>query len=109
LNSVMQFYAPEVNYYDKGVVDEAFIRRDIAEVRRRWPRRKYQLFDKPVARAGPSPNQFLVSYRIGYTLADRRSEVRGISNVTILVRDNDETYSILAVHEKIEKNDSPGQ
>ena len=86
LDSVMQFYAPEVNYYGKGMVDEAFIRRDISERRRRWPRRKYQLLNKPVARAGPSPNQYLVSYRIGYTLADRRSEIRGISNVTILVQ-----------------------
>jgi hypothetical protein len=109
LDSVMQFYAPEVNYYDNGMVDKAFIRRDISELRRRWPRRGYQLFNKPVARAGPSPNQYLVSYRIGHTLADRRSEVRGISNVSILVRDNDGTYSVLAVHEIIEKNDSPGQ
>src|ERR1700730_4235744 len=104
LDSAMQFYAPEVNYYDKGVVDEAFIRRDISELRRRWPRREYQLFNKPVARAGPSPNQYLVTYRIGYTLADRRSEIGGVSNVTILVRDNDGTYSVLAVHEIIEKN-----
>ena len=109
LDSVMQFYAPKVNYYDKGVVDEAFIRRDMSEFRRRWPRREYQLFNKPVARAGPGPNQYLVSYRIGYTLADRRSETRGISNVTILVQDDDGTYSILAVREKNEKNDSPGQ
>ena len=109
LDSTMQFYAPEVNYYERGVVDEAFIRRDISELRRRWPRREYELFNKPVARAGPRPNQYLVSYRIGYTLADRRSQVRGISNVTILVRDNDGTYNVLAVHEKIEKNNSPGQ
>jgi Trypsin-like peptidase domain len=109
LDSVMQFYAPEVNYYDRGVVDEAFIRRDISELRRRWPHREYQLFNKPVARAGPGPNQYLVSYRIGYTLAARRSEVHGISNVTILVRDNDGTYSVLAVHEIFEKNDSPSQ
>jgi hypothetical protein len=109
LDSVMQFYAPKVNYYDKGVVDDVFIRRDISELRRRWPRREYRLFNKPVARAGANPNQYRVSYRIGYSLADRRSEVRGISNVTILVRDNDGTYSVLAVHEIIEKNDSPGQ
>ena len=31
LDSVMQFYAPKVNYYDKGVVDEAFIRSDISK------------------------------------------------------------------------------
>ena len=109
LDSVMQFYAPKVNYYDKGVVNEAFVRRDISELRRRWPRREYQLFNKPVARAGPGPNQYLVSYRVGYKLADRRSESRGTSNVTILVQDDDGTYSILAIGEKNEKNDSPGQ
>jgi Trypsin-like peptidase domain len=109
LDSVMQFYAPKVNYYDKGVVDESFIRRDIAELWHRWPRREYQLYDKPTARAGPSPDQYLVSYRIGYSLKDRRSESHGISNFTILVQDDNGTYSVLAVHRMTEKNDSPGQ
>ena len=68
LESVMQFYAPKVNYYDKGAVDGEFIRRDISEFRRRWPRREYQLLDSPVARPGPGPNQFLVTYRVGYDL-----------------------------------------
>jgi hypothetical protein len=109
LDSTMQFYAPKVHYYDKGLVDQAFVRRDISEFRKRWPRREYQLFDRPVARAGPGPHQYYVGYRIGYVLKDHRGEVHGISDVTILVRDNDETYSVLAVHEIIEKNDSPGQ
>src|SRR6202011_4103908 len=52
LDRVMQFYAPTVSFYDKGVVDDSFVRRDLAEYRRRWPRREYQLFDSPVARAG---------------------------------------------------------
>ncbi|MBV8353430.1 MAG: trypsin-like peptidase domain-containing protein [Verrucomicrobia bacterium] len=109
LDSAMQFYAPKVNYYDKGLVDEVFIRRDISEFRRRWPRREYQLFNRPVARAGPRPHQYYVGYRIGYMLRDHRDEVHGISDVTILVQDDDETYSVLAVHEIIEKNDSLGQ
>ena len=74
-------------------VDVDFIRSDISDFRRRWPRREYQLFDTPVARAGTEPNQFLVTYRVGYVLADRRKETRGISNVTILVQDDDGTYS----------------
>ena len=49
----MQFYAPNVDYYDKGAVDADFIRQDISEFWRRWPRREYHLFDDPVARAGP--------------------------------------------------------
>jgi hypothetical protein len=109
LESAMQFYAPNVNYYDKGAVDADFIRKDISELRRRWSRREYQLFDDPVARTGPGPNQFLVTYRVGYLLADRRNETHGISDVTILVQDNDGTYSVLAIHEIIEKNDSPGR
>jgi hypothetical protein len=109
LESAMQFYAPNVNYYDKGDVDGDFIRKDISELRRRWSRREYQLFDDPIARAGPGLNQFLVTYRVGYLLADRRNEIHGISDVTILVQDNHGTYSVLAIHEIIEKNDSPGR
>jgi hypothetical protein len=109
LDSAMQFYAPKVNYYDKGLVDDAFVRRDISEFRKRWPRREYQLFNRPVARAGPVPHQYYVGYRIGYVLKDHGREVHGISDVTILVRDDDETYSVLAVREIIEKNDSAGQ
>ena len=108
LESAMQFYAPNVNYYDKGLVDGEFIRKELSEFRRRWPRREYQLYDSPVTRAGPGPNQFLVSYRVGYLLGDRRNETHGISSVTILVQDDDGTYSVLAIHEIINKNDSPG-
>jgi Trypsin-like peptidase domain len=106
LESAMQFYAQTVNYYDKGAVDGDFISSDLADFRRRWPRREYQLLNTPVARAGPGSNQFLVSYRVAYVLGDRRKEMRGISDVTIQVRDDNGTYSVLAIHEIIEKNDS---
>jgi Trypsin-like peptidase domain len=107
LDSIMQFYAQKVNYYDKGAVDGDFILSDLSDFRRRWPRREYQLLDTPIARAGPESNQFLVSYRVGYVLADRRKETRGVSNVTIQVQDDNGTYSVLAIQEIIEKNGSP--
>jgi hypothetical protein len=107
LDSIMQFYAQKVNYYDKGAVDGDFILSDLSDFRRRWPRREYQLLDTPIARAGPESNQFLVSYRVGYVLTDRRKETRGISNVTIQVQDDNGTYSVLAIQEIIEKNGSP--
>jgi hypothetical protein len=109
LESAMQFYAPTVDYYDKGAVDADFIRKDLAELRRRWPRRDFQLLDSPVARLGPGENQFLVTYRVNFVMGDRRNDPRGISDVTVLIQDNDGTYSVLAVHEIIEKNDSPGR
>jgi Trypsin-like peptidase domain len=109
LESVMQFYASKVNYYDKGAVDGEFIQKDLSELRRRWPRREYQLFDDPVARLGPGANQFLVSYKVGYLLGDHRNEEHGIADVNLLVLDNNGTYSVLAVHEIIQKNDSPAR
>jgi S1-C subfamily serine protease len=104
--SVMQFYAPTVNYYDKGAVDRDFILNDLSDFRRRWPRREYQLLNTPVARAKPEANQFLVSYRVGYVLSDRRKETRGISDVAVQVQDDNGTYTVLAIQEIIEKNDS---
>jgi hypothetical protein len=99
LDSIMQFYAQKVNYYDKGAVDGEFILSDLSDFRRRWPRREYQLLNTPVAREGPEPNQFLVSYRVGYFLADRRKETRGVSDVTIQVQDDNGTYRVLAIQE----------
>jgi hypothetical protein len=107
LDSVMQFYAQRVNYYDKGAVDGDFILSELSDFRRRWPRRQYRLLNTPVARAGPEANQFLVSYSIGYVLGDRRKETRGNSDVTIQVQDDNGTYTVLAIQEIIEKNDSP--
>jgi hypothetical protein len=107
LDSVMQFYAQTVNYFDKGAVDGDFILSDLSDLRRRWPRRDYQLLNAPVARAGPEANQYLVSYRVGYVLSDRRKETRGVSDVTIQVQDDNGTYTVLAIQEIIEKNDSP--
>jgi hypothetical protein len=109
LESAMQFYAPKVEYYEKGDVDLQFIRKDLSETRRKWSHREYQLFDNPIARTGPRLNQFLITYRIGFLLGDHRSETEthGISDITILVQDDDGTYKVLAVHEIVEKNDSP--
>jgi hypothetical protein len=109
LESAMQFYAPKVDYYDKGTVDVDFIRNDISDFWRRWSRRDYQLFDTPIAQRGPGPNQYLVTYRVVYALRGRQDEMRGISNVTVLVQDDNGTYSVLAVHEILEKSRSPGR
>ena len=109
LDSAMQFYAPMVDYYDKGSVDDSFVRRDLAEYRRRWPRRKYELFGSPIAHLGSHPNQYTVSYNLGFLVADHQSQLRGRSSVTVTVEDNDGTYHITGIREIVEKNGSSGE
>jgi len=104
VDAAMQFYAPNVKYYDKGVVDGEFIRKDLTDFRRRWLRRKYKLLSDPVARAGPRPDEYVVTYRAGFVLGDRSDEVRGASDVTLVVQDNDGTYSILAIEQSVENS-----
>jgi hypothetical protein len=107
VDRVMQFYAPNVNYYDKGIVDSDFIRKDATEFRRRWVRRKYELLSDPVAYAGTRPDQYVVAYRAGFVLGDRRDEARGTSTVTVVVQDNDGTYSIVGIRENVQNDDAP--
>jgi Trypsin-like peptidase domain len=109
LDSAMQFYAPVVDYYDKGLVDDSFVRKDLAEYRRRWPHREYQLSDSPIAHAGSLPNQYRVSYKLGFVVSDRQRELRGTSSVTVTVQDDDGTYRITGIREAVEKNDSSGE
>ena len=109
LDSAMQFYAPVINYYDKGTVDDSFVRRDLAEYRRRWPRRGYELLGSAVVHVGAHPNQYTVSYKLGFLVADPQSELRGRSSVTLTVKDNDGTYHITGIREVVEKNGSSGE
>jgi hypothetical protein len=109
LDRAMQFYAPAINYYDKGIVDDSFVQRDLAEYRRRWPRRQYQLFGSPIAHAGTRPNQYTVSYKLGFVVADHQGELRGNSLVTVTVEDDDGTYHITGIREVVEKSGSPGE
>jgi len=109
LDSAMQFYAPVVDYHDKGVVDESFVRKDLTQYRRHWPRREYQLFDSPVARAGSHPNQYRVSYKLGFFVSDHQRELRGTSSVTVTVEDNNGTYRITGIREAVEKSESASQ
>jgi hypothetical protein len=104
--SAMQFFAPAVNYYDKGTVDDSFVKRDLADYRRRWPRREYHLLDNPVCRTGPQSNQYKISYKISFLLADRQRERRGTSSVTLVVEDDDGTYRITSIRESSERNGS---
>lgn len=43
----------------------------------------------------------------GFELGDRRDEVRGTSNVTVVVQDNDGTYRIVSIQENVENNNAP--
>jgi len=106
VNSAMQFYAPNVDYYDKGIVDDDFIRKDVTDFRRRWPRRKYDLLSNPVAHGEGRPDQYVVTYRTAFELGDRRDEVRGTSDVTVVVQDNDGTYRIVSIQENVGNSDA---
>jgi hypothetical protein len=92
-----------------GRVDDSFVRRDLAEYRRRWPRRGYELLGSPVVHVGAHPNQYTVSYKLGFLVADPQSELRGRSSVTLTVKDNDGTYHITGIREVVEKNGSSGE
>jgi hypothetical protein len=41
----MRFYGPRMNYFDHGLVDSAFVARDVQHYYKRWPHRRYELLD----------------------------------------------------------------
>ena len=47
------------------------------------------------------------TYRTGFELGDRPDEVRGTSDVTVVVQNNDGTYRIVSVRENVENRDTP--
>ncbi len=107
LDEELKFYADQVNYFNQGIVDRAFIRRDVQRYYRRWPKRKFELLEPFVMAPGPRENEttvrFLIHYR--YERETRRGKpptrVEGrTDNIFVLHGSEPGAVRIIAMREK---------
>ncbi len=67
------FYGDRVAYYDEGVVDHAYIARDVTRYDHRWPERRFALLDPVTVSDSPDgdPDKFVVNFRYGFNVKMR--------------------------------------
>lgn len=61
----MSFYAPRMSYFDHGLVDAAFVERDVQHFYKRWPHRRYELLDCKIVpvKEGEWDARFRIAFR----------------------------------------------
>lgn len=97
----LPFYAPQIAYYDQGVVTKTFVRNEIVAYRQHWPERRYTLADPLTVTA--RGDKVLVRYRVSFDLAntavDRRAS-GATTNSILLARGSDDRWEITAIKEE---------
>ena len=86
IDTELSVYAPEVDYYDKGVRDFAFIQKDLSALRKRWPERYYVITS--VDQIGVEPESLIGTATVHFRFVLFKGDkfYRGDAN-TILVFD----------------------
>ncbi len=96
----LQFYAPEADYYDSGVVTKDFIRRDIRRYNQKWPIRRYWLVGDVRILNDPQRDPVEVQYRIRYAVKNQRQESTGTAIKTVKLEKTSSGFEITSVREK---------
>jgi peptidoglycan hydrolase-like protein with peptidoglycan-binding domain len=96
----LQFYAPEADYYDSGVVTKDFIRRDIRRYNQKWPIRRYWLVGDIRILNDPQADPVEVQYRIKYAVKDQQQEKTGTAIKTVKLQKTSSGLEITSVREK---------
>lgn len=95
------YYAPQVAYFDRGVVTKTFIRNESVAYRQRWPERTYVL-DDAIALA-PSGNKVKVTYSLKFSIGNSvlSQSATGITrNSVLLDRASDQRWEIAGIQEE---------
>lgn len=101
VESEVSLYDERVEYFNNGLVNRDFIRRDTTNYRRRWPRRDYLLEGKPaIIKAGADGNSATLRFRIRYQVRAGLQTTAGHTESTMqIVRGEDGTFRIVSVKE----------
>ncbi len=96
----LQFYAPQADYYDSGVVTKDFIRRDILRYNQKWPIRRYWLVGDIRVLDDPQADPVEVQYQIKYVVKNQQQERTGTAIKTVRLRKAPNDLEITSVREK---------
>lgn len=97
----LAFYAPQVAYFDRGVVTKTYIRNESVAYRQHWPERTYTLGDTiEVAAKG---DKLQATYRLNFAIANSALDQKAsgsTQNTVLLTRGSDQQWEIAGIQEE---------
>ena len=95
------FYAPQVAYFDRGVVTKTYIRNESVAYRQRWPERSYVLGD--AIAITPRGDKVQVTYRVNFSVGNSvlsQAASGSTQNTILLERGSDQNWAIAGIQEE---------
>lgn len=97
----LAFFAPQVAYFDRGVVTKTYIRNEVVAYRQRWPERSYTVGDK--IDVGLRGDKLMLHYPLSFMVANSSlgQKANGnTQNTMLLSRGTDEKWEIASLQEE---------
>ena len=95
------FFAPQVTYFDRGVVTKTYIRNESVAYRQRWPERTY-ILGEPL-KIAPQGDKVQVSYRLDFVVSNSvltQKASGSTQNTMLLTRGSAQRWEIAAIQEE---------
>ena len=105
LEKALGFFAENVDYYDDGRVDKAFIRKDIESYDARWPQRKQTLENEPSIDFTTDSSLATARFAIRFSVQNAKNYVRGRSDTTMMLALDGDTLRIIAVSSTVSERE----
>lgn len=96
----LRYYALPVNYFDHGVVDRNFVRRDTTNYVKRWPERKYMLTEPVKFVSSGKDGETLVEFTIAFNVRNKNHVASGKTKNFWTLRADADDLKIVAIREQ---------
>jgi hypothetical protein len=98
LAAEMAFYATPMRYFDHGLVDRAFVERDVAAFYKRWPERSYELLDFKIVRQ--RGDETVARFRIHFRYRGAEHNVAGTTDNIFTIQHIGEQQKFVTLQER---------
>lgn len=98
-----ELFAPQINYYKRGVISREALLADKAAYYRRWPTRRYELITDSIQAAPGGGGTIDITFRYIFEVANNKETRRGKGIARLRVTLADDKFSIVSEEGEVEK------
>jgi hypothetical protein len=106
INSLLDDYAEEVDYYSAGVVSKDFIRKDREYFNKRWPKRTYTIIGEVQTANTSYDDEKTVQFTYDYYVQRENKSMRGTAKNSIRVKKMGNVLKITEEKQEVVKRES---
>ena len=106
INTLLDDYAEEVDYYSAGVVSKDFIRKDREYFNKRWPKRTYTIIGEVQTANTSYEDEKTVQFTYDYYVQRENKSMRGTAKNSFRVKKIGNVLKVIGENQEVVKRES---